>query len=338
MQPSAPATPPAAASGPDARPGALSPLLLLLVILAGLGALGQQVWTLTAADRWDPRFQAERWVDLTEPTLMAQIDAVPSPEQTTLAVAIAPFLAAERTIRRDDAFVRYLGERVGRTGILVQRPTYTQLNDAIRHRRCDLALVCPGAFVRGERSFGMELLATPVIGGQTTYRALIVVARTSRAAAFLDLRGKRFGVADPLSLAGWAWPVSWLAEHGQEAEEFFREDLSVGTQDRALEAVARGYVEGAGIDSLVYDTLLREKPTLAERVKVILASPPFGLPPLVVHPRIDPRLRAQLCAALLRMHEDPAGARLLAEMGIERFVAPVPGLYDAVRNVVGKSE
>lgn len=84
-------------------------------------------------------------------------------------------------------------------------------------------------------------------------------------------------------------------------------------------------VDGATVDSLVFEALMREEPELATRVRVVEQSPPFGIPPVVVHPELEPELRQALETALLTMHETPEGREALAVLGIDRFVLPPTG-------------
>jgi phosphonate transport system substrate-binding protein len=228
--------------------------------------------------------------------------------------------------------VDYLAGELDREAVCLQGETYLKVNDLVRYSRCDVAFVCTSAFVRGEQEFGMRVLVVPLIGGVTTYHSYIIVPQSSRVNSLLDLRGKRFASADILSNSGWLYPAIWLSEHGEDASTFFGDNHVIsGSHDRSVTAVASGYVDGAAVDSLVYDQMVDEDPSLAKKTRIILKSPPFGMPPIVTHPGIDATLRKELLAAMLDMHQSEEGKKILASLRIDRFVVPEDELFDSVR-------
>ncbi len=256
----------------------------------------------------------------------------------SLGVAIAPVISPEKSFQMYKPFVEYLAGRLGRRPRLLHRQTYQEVNDLMRNGHADLAFVCTCAFLRGEREFGMKVLAVPQVGGVVTYHSLFLVPPASAAESLLDLRGKRFASGDTLSTSGWLYPVVWLKERGEAPSRFFREHLITGSHDRSVQAVALNLVDGAAVDSLVYEQMAKDDPSLADKAKVIHRSPPFGMPPFVVPPDLDPATRDALLEALLRMHEDPRGREILAPLRIERFVVPPAGLYDSVRRALAAWE
>jgi phosphonate transport system substrate-binding protein len=254
--------------------------------------------------------------------------------RSKLRVAIAPVISPEESIRLYRGFVEYLARKLGREPVLLQRDSYGQTNDLLRYRKCDVALVCTYAFVRGESEFGAKVLAIPVIDGATTYQSFIVVPRTSQAASLLDLRGKRFASADLMSTSGWLYPAIWLRNQGRPANQFFSEHLIVGSHDRSVRSVASGYADGAAVDSLVFDQVTADDPSVLEKTRIIQKSSLFGMPPFIVSPQIDPELKQQLQAALLEAHKESAGKDVLAPLNIDRFVVPEDSLYDDIRDAV----
>jgi phosphonate transport system substrate-binding protein len=253
------------------------------------------------------------------------------PETPALNVAIAPVVSPEKSIQRYQCFVDYLAEKTGRRPIFLQRQTYGEVNDLVRYRRCDLAFVCTYAFVRGEREFGMEIIAAPQIDGAINYYSFILVRKGSSADSLLDLQGKRFGSADIMSNSGWLYPALWLRDHDKDAKSFFGAHVITGSHDQSVLAVMDGYVDGAAVDSLVYEQMVEEDPSIADRTRIIQKSPPFGMPPMVVPAGIDSDLRAEMQSVLLNMNEDPNGKEILEVLGFDRFVVPDDELYVSVR-------
>jgi phosphonate transport system substrate-binding protein len=85
------------------------------------------------------------------------------------------------------------------------------------------------------------------------------------------------------------------------------------------------------VSSLVFDQLAGEDPELRSKVRLILKSPPYGMPPMVVPKNIDPMLKQKLLEILLKMHLDPEGKKILSDLRIDRFRVPGPGFFNSVR-------
>ncbi len=283
------------------------------------------------------RFKPRRSIDLSEPAIEyadpSLSEGVRGTAAPALCVVIAPIISPERSLEVYREFVSYLAGRLSRRPVFLQRQSYTEVNDLVRYDFADLALVCTYALIRGEKEFGMELLVVPQIRGAITYRSYIITAQTSTVGSLDELGGKSFASCDLMSSSGWLYPATWLIEHGKNPRSFFSRHMITGSHDRSIIAVATGLAEAAAVDSLVYDQMKVEDPTLAARTRIIQESPPFGMLPVVVSPRIDPTLKRTLYSILVTMHEDEVGSRLLRGLGFDRFIKPDPRLYDEVRRM-----
>jgi len=282
------------------------------------------------------RFKPHRSVDLTEPA--ADNSTKPplpaaGPATAVLRVAIAPVVSPEKSMELYREFVTYLAARLSRAPVFLQRQNYAEVNDLVRYDFADLALVCTYAFIRGEKEFGMELLVVPEIHGAITYQSYIIVADSSRADSLEALEGKSFASSDLMSSSGWLYPATWLIEHHKDPKTFFSRHLITGSHDRSVVAVASGVADAAAVDSLVYDQMKTEDPTPTAATRIIQKSPLFGMPPLVVSPRIDPALKQALYSVLVTMHKDDLGRAVLRRIGFDRFVKPEARIYDEVRRM-----
>ena len=250
-----------------------------------------------------------------------------------LRVAVAAVLSPEATFDNYGPLLDYLSQRLDRPVELLQRPTYAEINELVRTGQADVAFVCGGAFVEGEREGYMTLLAAPQVDGAVTYQSVVIVPADSPARSLEDLRGRRFAFTDPLSNSGRLYVTYLLWQQGETPESFFRETIFTYSHDNSVQAVADGIVDGAAVDSLVYHSLLRLQPDLADRTRVIHQSPAFGIPPVAVHPDLDPDLRTQVKQALLDMSTDPAGEAVLDTLHVDGFVAGDRSLYDSIRQM-----
>jgi phosphonate transport system substrate-binding protein len=214
----------------------------------------------------------------------------------------------------------YLETKLGRPVERIQRRTYAEVNDLLRTGEVDLAFVCTSSYLIGKRQFGLELLAAPQVDGEAVYRAKLIVPKDSQAQTVEDLRGEAFAFTDPTSFTGRVYPTYLLKQMGEKPETFFSRTFFTYSHDEAIRAVADGLADGASVDSLVLNFALKRDPALAEKIRVIHTSPPFGIPPVVVSPNLRPQLRAELLDLLLQMHLDPAGQSALQALDYDRFV------------------
>ncbi len=248
-----------------------------------------------------------------------------------LRVAVAPVNSPRETLNLYQGLVAYLGRRLGRPTELLQGKTYAEINDLIRAGDVTLALVCTNAYLEGQADFGMEALAVPQVAGETVYFSYLIVPQDSLVNSLADLRGRTFAFSDPLSNSGRLVVVYRLQQMDERPETFFQRHIFTYSHDNSIKAVAQKLVEGAAVDSLVYDDLAIKDPELIARTRIIARWGPYGINPLVVHPRLEAELKTRLRELLLTLHEDPEGQTLLAQLRVDRFVLPDETAYDSVR-------
>jgi phosphonate transport system substrate-binding protein len=277
-----------------------------------------------------------RYIDLSQREPVA--DALPADGPEPLRVAVAAVLSPERTLDNYAGLGLYLGERLNRPVELVQRRTYAEVNDLVAAGAVDVAFVCTSAYVVGSAAGEMDLLVVPEVGGGTVYHSTVIVAADGVAETVEDLRGASFAFTDPMSLTGRVYPTHLVEQLGSSTDEFFGSTLFTYSHDRAIEAVADGVADGAAVDSLVLEYALEREPELAERLRVIHRSAPFGIPPVVVPAGAAVELRADLERALLDLGRDAVGASILSQIGVDRFVLGADAAYDDARALVGSTE
>jgi phosphonate transport system substrate-binding protein len=227
----------------------------------------------------------------------------------------------------------YLEKKTGMSIQLVDRDNYDQINKMLQHGELDAAFVCSGPYVEGKEKFGLELLAVPKAYGKTVYHSYIIVPKGSEAQNLRDLRGKTFAFTDPKSNTGKIVPTYMLGKINETPETFFKKSIYTYGHDKSIRAVAEMLVDGAAVDSLIWDYTAQKSPPLAARTRIIIRSPPYGIPPFVVRAAVNPEVKQQLQKALMGMSADPEGKEILACMMLEGFVPGNDRLYDSIREM-----
>ena len=92
-----------------------------------------------------------------------------TPGKVPLRVAVAAVISPKETLKSYNALLEYMGKRLGRPVELVQRQTYAEINDLVRSAHVDVAVVCGGAFIEGERELGNEILVAPQVRAEWVY-------------------------------------------------------------------------------------------------------------------------------------------------------------------------
>lgn len=270
-------------------------------------------------------------IDLT--SVENQVSPKDNSQQPPLKVAIASITSTKESIKYYDELLNYLGEKLNRRVVIIQRKTYAEVNDLMRAGNVDVAFVCTYAYITGKEEIGMELLAAPKMTGGVAYQSYIIVPKESEAKSLKDLRGKTFAFTDPISTTGRIYPLYLLRTFNESPDTFFKRYIYTYSHDNAIKAVADQLVDGAAIDSLVYHYLAGTKPDYIKKTKVISQSPAYGVPPIVIRPDLDPKLKEQIRLYFIELNRDSKGQEILSKLLIEKYVVPQDEEYNSVRSL-----
>ncbi len=250
-------------------------------------------------------------------------------DERSFRVGIAAVLSPKEMFVYYNNLLDYLGEKLSKP-VVIRHGHYERINDLLRDGELDLAFICSGAYAAAHKEFGLRVLAVPVMDGKSEYYSYIIVPSDSGVSDFSELEGKSFSFVDPLSNSGYFYPVRLLKENDKSPTAFFSRILFTNSHDNSIMAVAERLVDGAAVNSLVYDMLAAANPRLVERTKIIRISPPYGIPPVVVPPGADGNLIEEFEEFFLNLHEDETGLRILRDLRIDKFIKPAAGLYDSI--------
>jgi phosphonate transport system substrate-binding protein len=286
---------------------------------------------LAACDSGSP--QERVVVDFSGPTLAREAPPL-ADDLPVLRAAVGAMISPKETYSLYHELFQYLSERVGRQLVFVQRKTYEEVNTLFGSRELDVGFVCSGPYASGGEVHDFELLATPEVDGSHFYRSYLIVGKDSPFRSLEDLQGRSFAFTDPHSNTGYTVPLYWLHQEGRSIKEYFSGTMFTYSHDNSILAVARGLVDGACVDSLIWEYLAATSPEITDKTRIIRISDPFGIPPLVASRHLDPLVRQELRDALLEMHLDPQGQEILRKLMIERFILPEDAWYDSIREMM----
>jgi phosphonate transport system substrate-binding protein len=260
--------------------------------------------------------------------------AVTLAQQAPLKIGLAAMISPKETLIFYNGMLGYVGEQLGRKVEMVQYRTYDEMDAALENRDLDIAFVCSGPYVKDKAKFGAELLVAPQSYGQPFYFSYIIAPANSPAKSLADLKGKTFAFTDPKSNTGRIVPTYMVGkEFGAAPEKFFSEVKFTFSHDKSIDEVAKGAVDGAAVDSLIYDYLAKKAPEKTKGAKIVAKSPPYGIPPVIVNPKMDRELKEKVKKIFLGMHADPKGKAILEGIMVDKFIIPKDKDYDSVREM-----
>ncbi len=256
-----------------------------------------------------------------------------SHETEPLRIAVGGMITPREGFVYYKKLLDYIAEKLGKEIEFVDREDYSEINKLLEINDIDVAFVCGGPYIDGHKEFGMELLVAPKAYGGTVYFSYIIVSKDSPINSFEGLRGKVFAFTDPLSNSGKLVPTYMLARMNETPESFFKGFNFTYAHDESIKAVATGIVDGAAVDSLVWEYASRTNPEFTSRTKIIKKSPPYGIPPVGVRPGLDPELKESLRLIFMNIHKDEKGKNILNKMMIDEFVSIDNSAYDSIREM-----
>lgn len=248
----------------------------------------------------------------------------------TFKVAISAMMSPVQNYDVYRPFLKYLQDALNMKVILVQRRNYSEINNLIRNDKVDLAFICTGAYVYGNLKDKANVIAIPVVNGKITYKAYIIVNRKSNINSIWDLKNKSFAFMDPLSNTGYFFPMDLFNQYGINPKTFFKNTTFTYSHTFSIEAVANNIVNAASVDGIVYNYAVEHSPKIRENTKILIESPPFAIPPVVVPKQMSKEMQKKIQNILLNMDRNSKGRQILKQIGVDKFILPPKNFYESI--------
>ena len=255
-------------------------------------------------------------------------------EENAIRLGIASVISPQASRIGYENLVKYLEEKLQVPIIITQGETYAETNQLIKEGKVDVALICSLAYVLGIQEDYMDGIAAPVVAGNALYRSYTIVLRNSGIDELEDLRGKKFAFTDPDSYSGRLAMLNKLSNNGESAETFFGEIFFTYSHDYSVKSVALGIVDGATVDSLVYDQMQEINIEDVSNIKIIGYGEWVGTPPIVVSKFVTEDFKNEITAILNNMHNDPKGKKVLDDLHIEKFTSIDYSTYKPIEEMI----
>lgn len=276
-----------------------------------------------------------KFVNLSEKS-ESKIQTASTSDLKQLRVAVAAMISPKETLVYYEELLNYIGKEVGYEIVLIQRKTYSEVNELFPKHMIDLAFVCSGPYANEQEKYEFEGLATPIVRGKPYYQSYLIVQKNSSYDSLEDLRGKIFAFTDPDSNTGTLVPRFWLFQLNETPATFFNRTTYTYSHDNSILAVAKGLVDGATIDGHKWEFYNAKNPYFTSKTRVIKKSDLFGSPPLVASSFLKPQLKSSIQKVILTMHKSENGKKILDNLIIDRFELPQEEWYKNVQFMYSK--
>jgi phosphonate transport system substrate-binding protein len=251
-----------------------------------------------------------------------------------LRIAVASITSPRETFRYYHDMFRHISAETGMNVTMVQRKTYSEINELAATNQIDVAFICSGGYISGIADSAFRLLVIPERNGRRTYQSFIITYQNSGIESLEDFKGRSFAFTDPLSTAGKLYPDKMLRDAGYMPDGFFNRTIYTYAHDNSIQLVSKRMIDGAAVNSLVYDYVAHTYPGRVSNIKIIYRSESFAMPPVVVSPALNDSLVMRLKSLFLEMHLDERSRHVLDMLMVDRYVAASDDDFSSVRDLL----
>lgn len=225
--------------------------------------------------------------------------------EESLKLAFIPQENPEKLLGDIDQITDFLASEIGQPVEGYVTLDHAAAVEALRSGGADISFSGALPYVLAHDQVGAEVLLSEVYRGSPTYVARMFVHKDGGITNLADLEGKTIAFADPISESGYLYPLEMIAdaglmERGSDPQSFFGRVYFAGGYQQAIQAVANGLVDAAGVSEFA-DLLL--SPQQQRDVTWIAESEPIPAHAVIARKDLDPDLKQRFVAAMLKLNE-----------------------------------
>jgi len=255
-------------------------------------------------------------------------------------VGVVPEVNLVKQMERFVPLSDYLDKKTGYDVEIKPLSNYGHLFEEMRDGNVDAGFF--GSFVYGmtRARIGVIPIARPVLpGGRSTYSGILFIRNDVGIKKSSDLKGKTIALADPATSGGYLAQKDYLAGKGINIDKDMK-IVWVGSHEAAIRAVMSHQAEVGGAKDSIVRKYRKENKVFDTLIEIINETPSGkGFPDnaFAVRKGLEQVKVDALKKALLHMHNDPEGKKVLNRFGAVRFIPTsdedFKPLYDLVRHL-----
>jgi phosphate/phosphite/phosphonate ABC transporter binding protein len=230
-------------------------------------------------------------------------------QETPLRFGVLPTDDVAGLKQRFTPLAEYLGRGLGRAAVVVVSPEYESLGALVDQDKADLGWFSGVVYPRDSSKYHLAPIAQSVLGGDATYRGIIVVRADSPLRSVQELRGKRFAFVDRESGSGFVAPCRTLLRAGLSPLD----DLGTVAFTTSHFVSAQGVIDGKYDAAALYEQAPqafkdRLDPT---KLRVLTRTEPVLKDIVACSARASVEFRNKLWSLLESLPKSPEGLAVL---------------------------
>ncbi len=246
-----------------------------------------------------------------------------APEETYLLIGLIPEHNIFKQLERYEPLAGYLAKKIGTKIKLKLLTRYGNIVDNFVSLGLDAAFFGSFTYALAHAKIGVQAIARPENNlGVSTYHGLIFVRKDSGIVSAKDMKGKTFAFVDKATTAGYILPLAYFKKNEiEDYKTFFKETYFTGTHEDAIYDVLNKKADIGAAKNTVFFRISVDDSRVTQELNIIARSPDVPENGLAVRKHMNKSLKVKLKQALLTMHQDPAGIKILRDFGAQRFIA-----------------
>lgn len=254
------------------------------------------------------------------------------PPNITLLIGLTPEHNLFKQMRRYEPLADYLSKKTGVRITLKVLTYHGNVIDNFTSMKLDGAFFGSLSYALAHAKLGVVVLARPEYpDGTSTYHGVVFVRKDSGIRSVRQMKGKRLALVAKATTAGYLFPWIYLKRGGVRApESYFREIYYTGTHEGTIDDILAGKADIGAAKHTVYNRSAAENPRVERELMILARSDDVPENALALRKDIEGSLRGKLLRALIAMHADPEGAKVLNAFGARRFIETTDDDYNPV--------
>lgn len=252
-----------------------------------------------------------------------------APPETTLLIGLIPEQNIFKQIERYEPLADYLSGKAGVRIKLKVLTYYGNVIDNFESLKLDGAFFGSFGYPLAKAKLGVEVLARPEgPDGISTYHGVIFVRKDSGIRKVRQMKGMRLALVAKATTAGYLFPLIYLDRAGvKNIDGYFRGIHFTGTHEGAVRDVLDKKAEVGAAKNTVFKRLAAEDPRIESELVILGKSADVPENGLALRGSLDDAVKRKIAEALVSMHEDPDGVKVLKAFGARRFIKTTDSDY-----------
>ena len=212
--------------------------------------------------------------------------------------------------------------------------TYSEMSSMIQRGEVDIAYIGNMMYIKLKSKNIVQLLAIPQSDDQKLSYSYIIAKKGNTYNSLFDFKNKLFAYPDPESHSGVFAPSYKLLKNNIRPNLFFSKIIYTYEHSESINAVLESFVDGASIDSLVYEQFIKKYPKKSSDLYIVEKLGPYTMSPIVSYSFLDDKIYQKIQKSLINMHNDKKGKEILNTISLSKLKLPENETYKNIQDIL----